>query len=126
MPAIAALSLVNQAAATVAFAPINIDSTGLARYSGPGSVMDAQPSLTISLRRPKVGSNVSRAQLKIAVPKMDPVDVTKKVAENYVNIEFVFHKNSSATERLDVNAFAKSLLANALLTTMITNVEGVY
>lgn len=126
MPAIAALSLVNQAAATVIFTPATIDSAGVAKYFAPATVLDAQPGVSISLRRPKNGSNVVRAQMKITVPKMDTVDTTKKIAENYVNIEFVFSKTSSTTERLDVNAYAKALLAHATVVSMLTNVETIY
>lgn len=126
MPAIAALSLTNQAAAAVVFSPSTIDAAGVAKFFAPGSVLDGQPSVSASLRRPKNGSMVSRAQFKIVVPKMNSIDPSKKDSEAYVNIEFVFPKNSTSTERLDVSAFAKSLLAHASVTAMLTNVETFY
>lgn len=126
MPAIASLTLPNATPADVVFSVPSIDGNGLARWVKPESVLDARPVVTLSVRQAKPNSVVSRVNAKILQPVMDTVDTTKKIGENYVSMEFVFHKQSTSAQRLDLRAFAKNFLAHANMTAAVTDLEGIY
>lgn len=127
MTAFAALSLANNAAVAVSFNPVGIDSSGVAKWMTISeSALDARRVVTQSVTLPKNGSSVVRVKERVAIPVMDAVDTSKKTAESYVNIEFVLAKQASSTDRLDLQAFAKNLIAHAASTAAITNFESQY
>lgn len=126
MSAFAAVTLQNNAATNVVFNPQSIDSDGVATFLTGDAILDAKSRLTMSVSLPKNGSTVSRVKQKIVVPIMDTVDATKKVAEAYVNIEFVFPKNTSETTRLDIRKYAATLATNAITTAAVQSLEAIY
>lgn len=126
MSAFAAVTLQNNAAANVVFNPQSIDGSGVAKWFTSDSVYDARKVLSMSVSLPKNGSTVARVKQKIAVPIMDTVDATKKVAEAYVMIEAVIPKLASETVRLDLRKYADTLLTNAVSTAAFQNLEAIY
>lgn len=126
MTAFAALTLQNSVPAAVIFSPVNIDSSGVAKWFSSANVLDAKSVVTLSQTLPKNGSQVARTKLRIAIPTMDTVDSTLKKGDNYVNVEFVTGKLSSSTERLDLRALLVSLLGHAAVTAALTTYEAQY
>lgn len=126
MTAFAALALTNSAAATVTFAPTSIDSNGVAKFLTNDAAFDAKKSVTFSVALPKNGSSVIRIKQRISIPTMDAVDSSKKVADNYVNIEYVVAKNSPLATRLDLQKFADTLTMHAATTAALTSFESQY
>lgn len=127
MTAFAALSLLNNAAVAQTFVPVGIDSAGVAKWmTTTETVFDARRQATMLTTLPKNGSNVFRLKQRVVIPVMDTVDPTKKIAEAYVNIEFVIPKQANTTQRLDLRAYADEFVKNAVSTAAITNFEGIY
>lgn len=127
MTAFAALSLNNNAAVAQSFSAQSIDSNGVARWlTTSEAIYDARRAVTMSVTLPKAGSNVIRIKQKVVLPIMDTVDTTKKVAEAYVTIDVVIPKQATDTQRLDLRAYSKDLLANAVSTAAFTNLEAIY
>lgn len=124
MTAFASLSLLNNAATAVVFAPSTKDG-GVATWLAPGAVYDARSKVTMSLSLPKQTTTVVRIKQRVSIPIMDSIDATKKVGEAYVNIEAVIPKNASETTRLDLRKFADQLLMNAVSTAAYQNFENV-
>jgi hypothetical protein len=89
-------------------------------------VLDAQPKITLSVKRPKNGSSVSRVVGKVAIPIMDTVDTTLKTSEALGTFEFVLPKNSSSTVRLDLRKHIDTMLTNAIITAAVTDIESIY
>lgn len=127
MSAFATLTLQNNAAANVSFAPTTIDQAGVAKWLSNETVFDGKKAVTMSMSYPKNGgSSVVRIKQKVNVPIMDTVDTSLKVADAYVNIEFVLPKQASETVRLDLRKYADTLLQNAVTTAAVQNFEGIY
>lgn len=127
MTALASLSLTNNAAVAVVFAPVGRDAVGVTKWmTTDTTIFDGKRVVTMSVTLPKNGSNVVRLKQRVMIPIMDTVDVTKKTAEAYVNIEFVMPKNSSDTVRLDLRKFADTLLTHAATTAAVQYFEDQY
>lgn len=126
MTAFAALTLVNNAASNVVFGPASIDANGVATWLSDDTIYDAKRRVTMSLTLPKNGSTVSRLKQRVAIPIMDAVDTSKKIAEAYCNIEFVMPKQATETNRLDLRRFAEKLLENAVTTAATQSFESIY
>lgn len=125
MSAFANVTLLNNAAANVVFAPQSLDG-GVATWLTSDSVFDAKKKLTMSVSLPKNGGQVSRVKQKIVIPIMDPVDTTLKVAELYANLEFVIPKQASETQRLDLRKHCSTLVDNAISTAAHQFLESIY
>lgn len=126
MSAFASITLQNNAAANVVFTPSSIDRDGVATWYSTASVLDARPRATLSVRNPKNGSSVARVVGKVALPVMDTVDTTKKIAEVLGNFEFVLPKQASQTNRLDIRKLVDTMIQNAVLTAAVQDIEAVY
>lgn len=126
MTAFAALSLLNNAAVAQTFGPAGIDSEGVAKWLGNETVYDGRKVVTMSVKLPKNGSSVVRLKQRIAIPIMDTVDVTKKVAEIYADVLFVIPKQASLTHRLDLRKYVDQLVINAVTTAAVTDFESIY
>lgn len=126
MSAFATLTLQNNAAANVVFTPNSIDSLGVAAWFAPGTVLDARPRATLSVKNPKGTSNVARVTGKVAVPIMDLIDPSKKVAEVLGTFEFVLPKQATETQRLDIRKMVDTMLTSAVVTAAVQNVEAIY
>lgn len=126
MPALAAMTLVNNAAANVVFSPNMIDPNGVAIWYTQNSIIDARSKATLSVRQPKPGSSVARVVGKISIPVMDTVDSTKKVSEVLGTFEFVLPKQATETQRLDIRKMMDTMLMHANLTSACQYLETVY
>jgi len=127
MSAFAALTLPNNAAANQTFSPSGIDPKGVATWRTTSEAsLDARRSATMSVTLPKNGSPVVRVKQRVTIPVMDSVDATKKIGESYANVEFVLHKQATATNRLDLRKFIEKFVADAVTTAAVTDFEGIY
>lgn len=126
MSAFATLTLQNNAAANVVLSPNSIDAQGVATWFGTATVLDARARATLSVRNPKGTSSVARVMGKVAVPIMDTVDPSKKVAEVLGTFEFVLPKQATETQRLDIRKMVDTMLTNAVLTAAVQNIEAIY
>lgn len=127
MTQLATLSLKNQAATEVAFTVEGINySTNVASWVNVGASYDASKRATFSLVPPTARSSRARVRVKVAVPIMDPVLVTKKVDELIVNVEFVLPKSSTLADRQDLRAYMADFLTDPVVVNAIQNFEGVY
>lgn len=133
MPAIAAITLTDNAAANVVFNPQKIEQ-GVAFYKDTsGGVPAGFGTLSISCKEPSKNGNVYRVKLQLAVPKIDQVTVTGgSVAEVDVlrtaraTIEFIVPIQSGLTEREDLVAFVRSLAGNAIVDSLVEQLETIY
>jgi hypothetical protein len=82
-----------------AYIPSLIDPNGVAIWTIPGAVFDAEKRLSFSVRRPTKGSQVIRVQAKLVHPVMDSVDTTLKLGDILINLECVFPKRSTEAQR---------------------------
>lgn len=126
MPAIAAVTLKNNALADVVFSPVGKDSNGVVTWKTSDSIYDAKKTLTHSVSQPKNGSSVVRLKQRIVVPVMNTVVTSQKDGEIVFNIEAVFPKVATETQRLDARKHAETLLGNAITTAAAQFLEGVY
>jgi hypothetical protein len=127
MSAFAALALTNEAATSVTFSPMSIDtSTGIATYATSDGIFDAKSVVSISTRVPSAKSTRARLKLKVSIPIMDPVVTSKKADECLVSVEFSLPRNATSAMRLDTRAYAKALIAHATSTAFLTSFEGIY
>lgn len=126
MPAIAVLTLNNNAAVAHAFNPAGFKE-GLMRWNTvTQAVYDARRSVTQSMMDPKSASPVHRAKQRILLPHMDAVNTSLKLGESYVNIEWVFSRLATATDRLDLRSYAGQLVYNSVTTALVADLENVY
>jgi len=126
MSAIAVLTLNNNAAVAHAFNPAGLKE-GIMRWNTvTQAVYDARRSVTQSLVDPKSASPVYRARQRILLPHMDAVNTSQKNGESYVNIELVFSRLATTTDRLDLRSYAGQLVANAVTTALVTDLENPY
>jgi len=126
MSAFAALSLQNNAAATVTFNPLTIDSSGVASWATSDAIYDAKSIVTVSTKVPNSKSTKARLKAKVVVPLMDSVNTTLKVDELVINLDMAIPKNMGLTPRLDARKYIDTLVQNALVTAFLTSFEGVY
>lgn len=127
MTAFASLVLNNNAAAAITFSPVGRDTSGVSKWlSTDSTIFDAKKSITMSVSLPKNGSSVIRVKQRVVIPIMDSVVTDKKVAEAYVNVEFVLPKTSTTTNRLDLRKFVDGLVLHAASTAAIQDFEDQY
>lgn len=126
MSAFATLTLANATPTNHDFLPIGIDAGNIAKWQKSESVFDARPAVTFSVTHPKAGGQVVRIKAKVTLPIMDTTDTSLKLGECIANVEYVLPKRATSTQRLDLNAYTKSLLAHASMTAAVTNLEGIY
>lgn len=126
MAAFAPVTLQNNAAVNVVFTPAQIDSSGIAKWFAPGSVLDARPMMTLKVTNPPKGSNVARVSGKIVLPVMDTINTQQKIAELIGSFEFVMPKQATETQRLDLRKLLDTLIQNAIVTAGVQNIESVY
>lgn len=126
MSAFAPLSLKNNAAIAVAFAPVGIDQSGVATWMTSSGVYDARTKVTMSMTFPRANTSTIRIKQRVQVPIMDTVDPSKKVGEGYVDISVMIPKNMSESQRLDLRAYADALLTSAVTTAAVQNLESIY
>jgi len=139
MPAIGNLTLVDSVAANHTFAPVTIDKDGVQWWADrSGGIALGYPMVSAFIRQP-LGSNggarTYRETLKIRLPILEVTSPSTGSGiqpaptlsyECGFNGEFILPERSLLLNRNDILAYAKSLLGNALVTSMVQNFEGAY
>lgn len=118
------------------FAPVSIDSAGVAklvdRVSG---ISIGFPALTLSVRPPAKGGRNHRVTAKIVIPTLEATSPSTasgiqpapmKAYDCIATVEFVLPDRCTALERANVLAYTRNLLANANLVNAVTTFETVY
>lgn len=127
MPAFAALVLKNNAATNVTFNPLTIDTTtGVASYATADANWDAKTIVTASSSTPSGKSSRARQRIKVTLPIMDAIDVTKKIDEVIVDVSISYPRSSTSLQRNDCRAYADSALQSAIATAFASSYEGIY
>lgn len=131
MPAIGNV-IINDGQSTpvaVTFSPITTDGNASRFADRSKGVPAGYRILQSSQKDPQNGARNYRMQFEIVLPTVvtDPVTGKDYVARTArFNCEFVLPESSVLAERKDVLAFAKNLLANAMTTAVVENLEHVY
>jgi hypothetical protein len=121
MSAMIALELVDYNVDPITFTPDGIDGAGVARWTTGDSVLDAQKEITLSVRRGKPASKVSRVNAKVVIPYIDDLD--QRIGTDLVNIEFVLTKGGSLNQRRNLKAYLTGLLGSAVFIDAIENIR---
>lgn len=134
MPAFGNVVINDGASTPVAhtFSPVKIDGD-VASYADRASGTPSKYNLLTAANRDPVGSNgqVSRITYTLACPVVadgtDPAVKAGTVLRTArFSCEFLIPATSTLQERKDISAFAKNLLANAIETAMVEQLEHVY
>lgn len=110
MAALGLVTLVGPTVGSTVFNPIQIDSSGVAKWASSAASFDERLTLTQQLRFPKVGGSVIRCTAKLSIPLMDSETPPKKVGESIVNVEFVLPKGATAETREDLRVMMAQFL----------------
>jgi hypothetical protein len=91
-------------------------------------IPSAQAEVRIRLRTPPQNSNQPfKVDAVILVPETATVDnVVQIISQNRVDLTFTFSAKSTTADRKDIVAFAKNLLANALVVATLHDLEAIY
>lgn len=91
-------------------------------------VPNAQAEVRLRLRTPTPGSSSPyKVDAVILVPETAVVNgETVVLSQNRVDITFTMSPKSSTADRADVLAFAKNILANTIVTSLVKDLESIY
>jgi hypothetical protein len=146
MPALAAITINDGAATPVAhtFNPSGPDKNGVNYfYDRSGGIAVGFPSVSIDLREPRpvqaggasLASRLYRATVKVVYPVLEVTSPTTgtgiqpaptKSYDMTVRMEFLLPERSTLQNRKDILAFAKNILANANVTSLVQDLESIY
>jgi len=146
MPALAAITINDGAATPVAhtFNPSGPDQNGVNYfYDRSGGVAIGFPAISIDLKEPKPApaggqsgrDRVYRATVKVVFPVLEVTSPTTGTGiqpaptKSYDLIfrgEFVLPERSTLQNRKDIFAFAKNILANSNVTSLVQDLESIY
>lgn len=117
------------------FAPVTINGP-LASYADrSGGIAVGFPTITASLTSPTKTSRLYKARLRVVVPVLETLSnstvsgilpAPTKGYDMTADMTFLMPERSTLQNRKDLLAFAKNLLANALVTAVIENNETIY
>jgi len=138
MPALAALTINDGLATPVGhtFNPVNIDAAGVARWADrSGGIALGFPVISMSVKAPSKTTRNYRIGIKVVLPILEQTSAstatgiqpapTKAYDLLFVG-EFVCPERSTLQQRKDVAAYAKNVLANAIVTAALENFESIY
>jgi hypothetical protein len=138
MPAIAAI-VIKDGAATPAdktFGPVNVNADGIASYADrTGGIALGYPMISASVRQPTKGSRNFKVVIKVVTPVLEVTSPSTSTgiqpaptkAYDLTSLhEFILPERSTLAQRNDILAFAKNLLSNAQITSLVQNLESVY
>lgn len=146
MPALAPIVINDGASTPVAhtFNPSGPDKNGVTYlYDRSGGIAIGFPSLALDLREPlpaKAGqasyaNRIFRATAKVVFPVLEVTSPTTgtgiqpaptKSYDMTVKIEFLLPERSSLQNRKDILAYAKNILANGNMTSLVQDLEAIY
>lgn len=147
MPAFAAITINDGATTPVAhtFNPSGLsnDAMNIAKYADrSGGTAIGFPRITVSLREPVPAKNgqpsaagrVFRASFQVKVPKLETLGtndqgITPPPTLAYTAMftgEFVIPERASLQDRKDLLAYVKNLLAHAVTTSIVQDLDPVY
>jgi hypothetical protein len=134
MPAFAAITLKDSAAANVVLSPLSLDGAGVAKWIGPVSdsataasvsSFEAKVVASSSVSLPKNGSQVVRVKQKITVPVYSAA-TSAKTGDAIFSAEFVLPASAGQGDLTDLVAMAKEMVALTLTSSAVTAFEPVY
>lgn len=115
---------------------VDIDAVTLATYEDrSGGIAVGFPVVSISMRRPSKTSRTYKVQLKVVVPTLETISnstvsgilpAPTKAYDTLVNVEFITHERAPLQSRKDILAYAKNLLAHAVVTSAIQDLDMPY
>nr|QDH90883.1 MAG: hypothetical protein H2Rhizo32546e2411_000002 [Leviviridae sp.] len=146
MPALAAITINDGAATPLAhtFNPSGPDKNGVNYfYDRSGGIAVGFPIVSIDLKEPKpvsaggvsAASRVYRATVKVVYPILEVTSPTTgtgiqpaptKSYDMMFRGEFILPERSTLQNRKDIFAFAKNILANANVTSLVQDLESIY
>jgi hypothetical protein len=138
MTAIAALTLADGQATPVnhTFNPVNIDQAGIAKWADrSGGIALGYPVVSFSLRAPSKTSRNYKVTAKVVTPVLEVTSPSTstgiqpaptKAYDLICNIDMTLPERSTLAQRNDLLAYAKNVLANAVLTAAVQSFESVY
>lgn len=138
MAAIATLSLLDGQPTPVShsFAPVTIDRAGVAHFADrSGGIALGYPYITLLVRQPTKASRTTKVTGKVMVPVLEvtsPSTATgiqpqpTKAFDELFSFDFVLPERSTAAQRKDILAYAKNLLAHAVVTNAVVDGEAIY
>jgi len=137
MPAIGNIVINDGAATPVAhtFAPVAVNGD-LASYADrSGGISVGYPTITASLAAPSKTSRLYKARIKVVMPVLETISnstmsgiapAPTKAYDITADMTFLMPERSTLQDRKNILAFAKNLLANAVVTALVENNETVY
>lgn len=128
MSAFASVTLKNGSDADKIFSPISIDSrTGVALWGTADAVYDQKWLLSMSSSVPTAKTSKGRAKLKLSIPYLVTENgVVVKKDEAIATVDIAIPKNMDSTFRAHLAKALDAAVSNAILTSYITNFEGIY
>lgn len=110
----------------VNYVPSQIDAAGVAKWSDQATIFDARKTLSISVRPPAKGSQVTRVQVKLVHPVMDTVDTSLKIGECVANLDLILPKRATLAQRDLLLANLASFLFKNEVGEAVDNLESIY
>lgn len=138
MSAISSITLADGQATPVShtFAPLAITGTLAEWVDRASGIAIGYPTLSVNLRRPlKNEARVYKATVKIVAPVLEvtsPSTATgiqpapTKAFDLVFNGEFLLPERATKLQKADIIAYAKNLMANAVMKSLIEDLETVY
>lgn len=129
MPQISTITVVGDGAVSYAFVPVGIAgplATFQERVTSGSGLAASFPQLTASLNRPSKTSRNTKVRLKLVLPVMDTVDVTKVNHSNSADISFLLPDTSTSAERSNLLTLMSAALADAAVVAMVQDQDSLY
>lgn len=117
------------------FAPVNLIGNAANFADRVGGISVGYPTILISLTPPSKTSRLYKARLRIVVPTLETISnstmsgiapAPTKAYDSTVDMMFFMPERSTLSDRKNILAYAKNLLAHATVTSVIENNETVY
>jgi hypothetical protein len=137
MPAIANIVINDGQGTPVAhtFAPVTIKAEVASYADRVGGISVGYPTITASLSQPTKTSRLYKARLKVVMPVLETVSnstmsgilpAPTKAYDVTADMTFFMPERSTLSDRKNILAYAKNLLANAVSTALIETNETIY
>lgn len=137
MTAFAAVTINDGAATPVAhtFSPVNIVADVAKFADRSGGISVGYPTLTVSLTAPSKTSRLYKARCKVVMPVLETISnstmsgiapAPTKAYDLTADMTFFMPERSTLQNRKDILAYAKNLLAHAMVTALVQDNENIY